>query len=208
MKQTLLLFSILFIFSGCLLKQADEDSYKFTYLHSTGSTDFSELTEELLENLCPTMTELKNKNKIITPLYVTDFVNISNLDNKSQFGFLLSDELKTSVSQNCNWPIYQIEFSKYLKLGNNGTKLLSRDPADIKNRNINADTYALIGTYSLTQRQLILYLKLIDLNNGVIIKASTTRVTLTDEIIQLEKKPLKKERKRYNPNNIYQPLSI
>lgn len=207
MRIVLLTLSVLFVFSGCVLKKANEDSYKFTYLHSTGSTDFSELTEELLENLCPTMTAIQNKNTIKTPLYITDFVNLSNLDNKSQFGFLLSDELKTSVSQNCNWPIYQIEFAKYLKLGENGSKLLSRNPQDIKNKNMNANTYALIGTYSLTQRQLILYLKLVDLKNGVIIKASTNKVTLTDEIIQLEKKPLVKQQK-YNPNNIYQPFTL
>lgn len=207
MKQFILAISFISIFTGCIQKESKNDSYKFVYLHSTGVTNFTALTHNLLKDLCPTIIDIKTHKKIIAPLYITDFVNLTQLDNKSQLGFLLSDELKTNVTQNCNWPIYQIEFTKYLKLGENGTKLLSRDTNDIKNKNINRNTYALVGTYSITQRQLIIYLKLINLKNGVIIKASTKRVTLTDEILNLEHKP-RNTKKPFDPNSIYQPITL
>ena len=111
--------------------------------------------------------------------------------------------MKTNVTQDCNWPIYQVEFTKYLTIGKNGTKLLSRDTNDIKNRQLQQNTYALVGTYNITQRQLILHIKLINLKNGVILKSATQRVTLTDEIINLEGKP-----NSFDPNSIYQPVVI
>lgn len=206
MKKSFLVLIVLFLFSGCVLKKVDEDAYKFTYLHSTGVTNFSIFTKNLLKDLCPTIIDIKRNKKKISPLYITDFVNLDKLENRSQLGFLLSDELKTNVTQDCNWPIYQVEFSKFLKLGENGTKLLSRDTKDIKNKNINPNTYGLVGTYSITQRQLIIYLKLINLNNGVIIKASTKRITLTDEILKLEHK--RDTKKPFDPNSIYQPITL
>ena len=75
---------------------------------------------------------------------------------------------------------------KYLKLGKSGSRFLTRDIKQLNNTKINKNTYALVGTYAFTQRQLILYLKLIDLTNGVIIKSSTKATTLTDEIIHFE----------------------
>ena len=204
MKQVFLIIGFIFIFTGCTFKKSqDGDSYKFTYLHSTGVTNFSALTQNLLKDLCPTILDIKKHKRRIEPLYVTDFVNIKDLKNRSQLGFLLSDELKTNVTQDCNWPIHQVEFTKFLKLGDSGTKILSRDIEDVKNRNLDKNTYVLVGTYSITQRQLIIYLKLINLKDGVILKASTRRITLSDEIIDLEGKP-----NSFDPNSIYQPVVI
>jgi len=203
MKRLSLIIITIFLFTGCIIKN-DENSFKLSYMHSTQVTDFNSLTNDLLKDLCPILLQIKQYKKIISPLYVTDFVNISNLTNNSDLGFLLSDELKTNISQNCNWPIYAIEYTKYLKLGTNGTKILSRDIADIKQIKMNKNTYALVGTYSVTQRQLILYLKLINLKNGVILKSSTQKTTLTDEILNFEKK--QKEEKQQP--QIYQPMVI
>lgn len=204
MKRIFTLFIAVFILSGCMIKKSnDGDSYKLTYIHSTGVTNFHALTQNLLKDLCSTILDIKKHKRRIEPLYITDFVNIKDLDNKSQLGFLLSDELKTNVTQDCNWPINQVEFTKYLKVGENGTKILSRDVTEIKNRNLNRNTYILVGTYSITQRQLILYLKLINLKDGVILKASTKRVTLSDEIIDLEGKS-----NSFDQNSVYQPLVL
>ncbi len=176
-----------------------EDSFKFKYLHSTSTTDFSDLTKELLD---PLSTELKKLNTEI-PLYIIDFVNLKDLDNHSELGFMLSDELKTHITQIYNLQIHAIEYAKYLKLGSNGTKLLSRDIDELKIKKMSSNTYALVGTYAFTQRQLILYLKLIDLRNGVIIKSSTKSTTLTDEIIHFEL-----NEGRFNPENIYAPVVL
>ncbi len=188
MRKIILTLTLTFLFSGCTLINSSSESFKFKYFQSTGTTNFNILTHNLLKDLSSTILNIKSKRRNISPLYVTDFVNVKDLENRSQLGFILSDELKTNITQDLNWPIYQIEFSKYLKVGASGTKLLSRDISDLKYKNMDDNTYALVGTYAITQRQLLLYLKLINLKNGVILKSATKRLTLTDEIKNLEKK--------------------
>lgn len=199
MRQFNFILILIFTFNGCGLIKDNTDSFKFKYLHSTSVTDFDNLTENLLNQLCSTIQEPRISSK---PIYVVDFVNLQELENHSELGFLLSDELKTHVTQKCNIPVYALEYAKYLKIGANGTKLLSRNINELSNTKIKQTAYALVGTYAFTQRQLILYLKLIDLKNGIILKSATHKTTLTDEIINLEKKP-----KSYQ-KNIYQPVVL
>lgn len=196
-----LVFLIVFVFSGCVnFINEYEDSYKFKYQHSTATTDFTKLTKVLTDELSATLL-LVSKNK---PVYVTDFVNLDKLDNHSELGFMLSDEVKSLVTKNNNIYVQAIEYSKFLKLGDNGTKLLSRKHDEIKTKQLVGDRYALVGTYAFTQRQLILYLKLIQLSTGVILKSATSATELTDEIIHFEKKV---KYKRNNPN-IYTPVVL
>ncbi|MEA3554663.1 MAG: FlgO family outer membrane protein [Campylobacterota bacterium] len=198
MRQFYAILILSFLLSGCGINSY-EDSFKFRYLHSTSVTNFSNLTEKLVNQLETDLYFVKP----YAPLYITDFVNLKELENHSELGFMLTDELKTHVTQKFNIPIHEIEFTKYLKIGKNGTKLLSRKSNEIKNKKINSNTYGLIGTYAFTQRQLILYLKLVNLNNGVIIKSATQRTTLTDEIIHYEL-----DESRNIPKNIYQPMVL
>jgi len=195
---TLFLISL---FTGCSMVKTSDDSFKFKYFQSTSTTNFDALTENLLSDICPTLQDIKSKTKYISPIYVTDFVNLEDLDNNSKLGFILSDSLKTNVTQNCNWPIKEVEFTKYLSLGKNGTKLLSRNVSYIKDGNLDQNTYALVGTYIITQRQLMIYLKLINLKNGVILKSSSKRLSLTDELKTLELNQSKAQ-------PIYQPMVL
>jgi len=188
MRRIILTIAFIFLFTGCSVVNSSEESFKFKYFQSTGVTDFNMLTHNLLNDLSDTILTIKSKKRNISPLYVTDFVNVQDLENRSQLGFILSDELKTNITQDLNWPIYQIEFSKYLKVGKSGTKILSREISDLKYKNMDDNTYALVGTYAITQRQLLIYLKLINLKNGVILRSATKRLTLTEEIKNLEKK--------------------
>jgi len=196
MRQISIILIVTFLFNGCAIIKENEDSFKFKYLHLTTTTNFDTLTQKLLKQLCPTIASLNHSR---TPVYVVDFVNLQDLENNSELGFMLSDELKTEVTQMCNTPVYAIEYSKYLKIGPNGTKFLSRDTDELHNQKVNRNTYALVGTYAFTQRQLILYLKLIDLKTGVIIKAATQETLITDEIILLEKKQKNTQEKIYSP---------
>jgi len=202
MRQLNIILITLFFFSGCSLIKENTDSFKFKYLHLTTTTDFSDLTGDLLEQLCPTIHSVNSKD---TPMYVVDFTNLKDLENHSELGFMLSDELKTHVTQMCNMPLYAIEYTKYLKIGANGTKFFSRDLNQLKNKKVNQFSYALVGTYAFTQRQLILYLKFIDLNTGVIIKSATQKTLITDEIIHLEQQ---NKKLLYQQQNVYQPMTL
>jgi len=198
MRQFSFILITIIFFNGCFLNNfvnEYDDSYKLKYYRSTAVTDFTDISNDLLSQLCDTLKKLPKSQ----PLTVIDFTNIKELENYSELGFVLSEEIKTLVTQKCNWSVQQLEFMRYLKVGANGTKLLSRDFQDIKNEQLQDNGYALIGTYAFTQRQLILYLKLVDLSNGVIIKSATQRTTLTDEIISLEKKPQEDRKDIYTP---------
>lgn len=204
MRQLYIVLISIFIFSGCAVVNEYTDSYKLKYIHWTTTTNFQSLTKTLLEEICDQDDTLKQK-LLQKPIYVVDFVNLKDLENHSELGFMLSDELKTHATQMCNMKIYSLEYTKYLKIGANGTKLLSRDVEDLNQTKVNKNTYALVGTYALTQRQLILYLKLIDLKTGVILHSATNDTTLTDEIIHFE---LQAKEKRVNPNLIRKPLTL
>jgi TolB-like protein len=190
LKITITLLSLT-IFSGCTIpslnfKETKTGAMKANYIHSTAVTDFSKLTEQLLISLCPSIKKLDNNE----PLYIIDFTNLRQLENHSELGFVLSSELKTIVTQKCKQTVHEIEFSKILKIGKNGTKLLTRKRSELKNTTISDTSYALVGNYIFTQRQVIIYLKLIDLYDGVIIKSSTIKTPITDELIMLEQKSI------------------
>lgn len=200
MRQIILALPLILLLSGCTIVKENEDSFQFKYLQLTTTTNFEWTTANLLSPLCE---DIQTKTKGIMPIYVVDFVNLENLENQSELGFILSDNIKSQVTQKCNTPIYSLEYAKYLKMGPNGSKLLSRDYDDLAAKKINKNTYALVGSYVITQRQLITYLKLIDLKSGIILKSSTDRTTLTDEILKLES-----NKKFQNKQYIRKPLTL
>jgi len=201
-KQASIVLALVFFFSGCTLIKETDESFSLKYYHSTSVTNFKSLSEDLLDQLCPTIKQL-SKNHHNKPFYVVDFVNIKDLQNNSELGFMLSDEIKTLVTQKCNRPIYSIEYTKYITIGEKGTKALSRDLDELNQTKINKNTFALVGTYAITQRQLILYLKLVDLKTGVIHKAATQKTLITDEILHLEK-----QQNNQNRNHIRKPVTL
>lgn len=171
-------FFLFFFFSGCSVGSLNNvDST------SESVTDFKFLTSKLVSS---SFCEKINSN---TSLYVTDFVNESNLDNKSELGFLLSNELKVNIlKSNCtkNVAIKTFNLGSNLKIGQNGAKILTRDLQQLKIQNIEDDKQIVVGSYVITNKQLILFLKLINLQNGDTIISSTSSSLLTSEIKDLE----------------------
>jgi len=197
----LLILPLLFLLSGCTLVKEGEDSFKFKYLQLTTTTNFEWITANLLDPMCE---DIKKKTKGVLPIYVVDFVNLDTLQNHSELGFILSDNIKSQVTQGCNTPIYSLEYAKYLKMGEKGSRLLSRDLDEMVAKKMNKNTYALVGTYAITQRQLITHLKLIDLKSGLILKSATDRANLTDEILRLESET----KVRKGQQHIRRPLTL
>lgn len=186
MIKNIILASLLTVFfTSCV--NTYPDYYKFKYLRSTKLTDFKGETKKLLMQMEDKLLQIKPKvrNKFI---YVVDFVNIKNLELTSQLGFFLSTEIKAHVSNEFDISVKELEYMKYLKFGNDGSKLLSRDLDEVNMSNVDK-TFALVGTYAITQRQLIMYLKLIDMKTGNILKTTSRSTVLTEEIMKLEEVP-------------------
>lgn len=173
---------IMFTFQGCLIEH--QNYYKFKYLQSTEITDFRIPIEKLLIKMNERLLNIR-PYIIDKHIYVVDFMNIKNLDLTSQLGFSLSSEVKSSVTYLFGYKIKELEYMKYFKIDESGTKLLSRNINDVSNTF--EKTYALIGTYVVTQRQLILYLKLIDMTSGNILATTSESIEITDEILEMEK---------------------
>jgi len=202
MRQIILALLFLLIFSGCssIIKEND-DTISFKHVQLTNTTNFEWVTYNLLTPICE---DIKKRTKGIMPIYVVDFVNLNSLQNQSELGFILSDNIKSQVTQKCNTPIYSLEYAKYLKMGKAGSRILTRDPDEMAATKMNKNTYALVGSYVITQRQLITYLKLIDLKSGLILKSTTDRSSLTQEVLNLESQP------KINPNakSVRRPFTL
>lgn len=102
-------------------------------------------------------------NKIV----VTDFVDVTSLDNHTKLGYVLSNNIKNSLINNYQANVIEAEVSKYFKISGNGLKVLSRDVENIRTTNLNVK-YAMVGTYTESGSELIVFVKLIDLESGII----------------------------------------
>ena len=115
---------------------------------------------------------------------VSDFVNLDNLKNRSQLGFLLSNLLKDRLSS-LDVIVKEIELGKEFEFGPSGFNLLTREKNRILSDNVKS-RYAVVGTYSISSKSLNLFIKLIDINSGNILSSSFARTDLDSEILDLE----------------------
>ena len=190
---TISIFLVLF-FTSCSYKNPLMGTNNFYYLASK-LTD--ESASKIKKNLSPQDVVL-----------VSDFVNLDKLKNKSQLGFLLSSMLKDSlVSQNII--VREIELGKEFEYGQSGFNLLTRNKDKIAADKITKEKYAVVGTYSITNRSLNIFIKLIDIRNGNILSSSYERTDIDDEILSLEGSQGSSiktdEEKRKEPEPTYRP---
>ena len=129
-------------------------------------------------------TKIKKNVSPYEVILVSDFVNLDKLKNKSQLGFLLSSMLKDRlVSQNII--VREVELGKDFELGKNGFNILTRDKDKILSDKVKS-RYAVVGTYSITNKSLNLFVQLIDVNTGNILSSSYEKTQIDDEILELE----------------------
>ncbi|MFY4785884.1 FlgO family outer membrane protein [Aliarcobacter butzleri] len=129
-------------------------------------------------------SKIKGNVRLGEVVLVSDFVNLDNLQNRSQLGFLLSNILKDKISS-LNIIIREIELGKEFEFGPSGFNLLTREYGKILSNQVKS-RYALVGTYSISNKSLNLFIKLIDINSGNILTSSFSRTDIDDEIINLE----------------------
>lgn len=181
------LFSLLFIslFTGCATVNnvIEEISSKSPTNHKdlTGANNFHTLVETLVERSYKRISAHVPKNDVIL---VSDFVNLDKLQNKSKLGFLLSDHLKDSLL-NRNVIVRQVELGNDFQYGKQGFNVLTRNQADIRVKETDAG-FAMVGTYSITTKSLIVFLKLIDIKTGNILSSANASTSIDDEILELE----------------------
>ena len=184
-KSIFLFFTIVFIFTSCS-----------GFSRYDGSTNFQGISDSLIEK---SYDKLKNKFSRDEVVLVSDFVNLASLENPSKLGFLLSDSLKNSLSSK-GIIIRQVEFGKDFTIGKHGFNMLTRDQSRIQKNIVNIESYAIVGTYTITNKKLMIFVKIIDAQTGYILSSSQEETVLTKEIIELSTVP--------RNNYIYQPLVL
>ena len=134
---------------------------------STGALNTASMfiAEQLERNLSP---EMKSR-----ALVVTDFVALNTLNETSQLGRLLAQNLMHEM-QLRNWSVTDITFRKNILIDANGEFSLSRDVKQLKPP---VQTGSIItGTYVNTAEGLILNVRMIQVISGAVV--STAQVKL------------------------------
>ena len=147
-----------------------------------GSTNFHSLISGMVDE---SATKIKRNVPNGDVVLVSDFVNLDKLKNKSQLGFLLSSMLKDKLSS-LDIVIREIEFGKEFEFGKSGFNLLTREKEKILSDKVTKIKYAVVGTYSISNKSLNVFIKLIDLQTGNILSSSYERTDVDDEILNLE----------------------
>jgi len=204
-KNILLSILIIFIFTSCSSIYTKYSKKIKSYFSSSNSSDYLIITRELTENLC----EKINQDSVI---YITDYVDEENLKNKSKLGFLLASQTKVNVlNEDCtsNVKVQDLQLAKNLKISKNGSRILSRDINEMKVKNLQDDKQILVGSYILTQNEIIFFLKLMNLKTGNIIASTTTSRVLSEEFRNLQNiKTRKKKEEEQKEKQIYTPLHL
>ena len=163
------------------------------------STDFQALVDDMVDDSSAKLKRNIAKDDVVL---VSDFVNLDNLQNHSKLGFLLSDALKNSLSKK-DIIIRQVELGETFTLGKHGFNVLTRNQQKV-NKEVNSERYAVVGTYSVTTKRLIVFIKLIDIRSGNILSSSSNSVIIDKEILQLEVTPKQKAKGRA----VYAPVVL
>ncbi|WP_320035420.1 FlgO family outer membrane protein [Campylobacterota bacterium DY0563] len=192
LKYNLLPILLITFFTGCvdMVKEvttgniAKKIASKSPTYHKnlTGANDFNSLVENLIQDQESKVAKYITSEEIIL---VPDFVNINRLQNRSKLGFLLSEQMKNSLS-NRGIIIKAIELGRDFQYGKHGFNLLTRNQKDIKDKTVD-NNYAFVGTYSITTQSLIVFIKLIDIKNGTILSSAYSETLIDEEILDLER---------------------
>jgi len=187
MKNILLIlvfFISIFSFTSCSSLAPAFDFVSQSQYES--STNFSALGDNLVKQMSNKIkASYKNtRNKICV---ITDFVNIETLQNKSRLGFVLSNELRSSMSKKFpNIKIRTLTLSQDISIGKDGVNVLSRTLTQLKNQKIKGIRYILVGTYTLTDKKMLVFLRLVDYFTGDTLATVSQSTVLTKEIDKLD----------------------
>lgn len=165
------LFTVLFFltfFTSC--------SYKNPI---TRVTDFHSMISDMVDK-----SSIKKNIRLGEVILVSDFVNLDNLKNKSQLGFLLSNILKDKLSS-LSIIVKEIELGREFEFGLSGFNLLTREYDKMLSNKVQS-RYAVVGTYSISNKSLNVFIKLIDIHTGNILSSAFARTDVDDEVINLE----------------------
>ena len=162
---------ILFFYLAVILTGCSTVSNNTTYTKKETTKDSCNKKKVLYINY-KVLTEKALKNifintKIPSKIIVTDFVDLGHLENNSKLGYVLSNNIKNTLINQHKATVIEAEVSKYFKISANGLKILSRNIDELRSEYFNI-RQAIVGTYTYTAKEIVIFVKLIDLKTGII----------------------------------------
>ncbi|OCL84162.1 FlgO family outer membrane protein [Arcobacter porcinus] len=174
----------------------------------TSATNFHGMVTSMVDKQS---LNLKKHIYLDDVVLVSDFVNVDNLKNRSELGFLLSSMLKDKLASK-SIITREVELTKEFEFGQSGLNVLTREHKKILSDEVDS-RYALVGSYSITSKTLNVFIKLIELSSGNVVGSSYERTAITSEILELEgfvNDDIRdeKEKKRKLKENTRKPLVL
>jgi len=142
------------------------------------NTNYDQIVSTLLKRASYQIFPNMTMNEV---LIVPNFAETTTLKSNTRLSFILSDMLKNKLVSKYSYTVREIELSKNFRFGEEGFKVLTRDSSAINDSIIKA-RYAVVGTYTITKNQLLLFLKFINIRDGLILASSSYSANLTQEI--------------------------
>lgn len=185
------LIAIMILFTACSIPS-------IRYNAELKNTDYDGIISQLLQKASYQIFPNMKMDEI---LIVPNFVETTTLKSNTRLSFILSDTLKNRLVSKYSYTVREIELSKSFRFGEEGFKVLTRDAKKINNTVIDS-RYAVVGTYTVTKNQLLLFLRFINIRNGLILASSTYSTDLTQEIMQSNEVVIK------TAPLIFQPMTL
>jgi len=115
---------------------------------------------------------------------VTDFVDLTSLQNYSKLGYVFSNAIKNSLIKKYHARVVEAEVSKYFEISGNGLRVLSRDIKMLRTDNFELSR-GVVGTYTFTDEEIVIFVKLINLKTGIIEGSYAKKLPMTCEMMYL-----------------------
>jgi len=189
-KKLSLIAIIMMLFTACSIPS-------LRYNAELKNTNYDEIISNLLEKAS---YQIFPNMKMDEVLIVPNFAETTTLKSNTRLSFILSDTLKNRLVSKYSYTVREIELSRNFRFGEEGFKVLTRNSKNINNTVINS-RYAVVGTYTVTKNQLLLFLKFINIRNGLILASSSYSADLTQEITDANKAIVKKPL-------VFQPMTL
>lgn len=105
---------------------------------------------------------------------IPDFVEVDGYQT-GRYGKALGEAFGLAWSRHCTAPMRQVEVSEHLTLDEDGLRLLTCNPEEIRQDSV-VDRHALVGTYRRVGDALQLGVRRIDLLDGTVRAAATGQI--------------------------------
>ena len=187
MRYALFITALIILFGGCNQKNV-VSSKKYEKVpcdvnrgikeYYDVDIDYIKLSDEAIVSIFKTIDSVPKK------VLVTDFVDLTSLDNFSRLGYVFSNSIKNSLIHKYHVNVIEAEVSKYFKISGNGLKILSRNIDNMRTQTFDVKR-VVVGTYTYTDEEIVFFVKLINLESGIIEGSFARKLPMTCEMMYL-----------------------